>query len=165
MRGHCGQLHGTGEYFTSSISTAHSYTRSNGVVIISIIPNVNKFNIKEIKTIDKPDNEKWYVVNNTDTLAFALPIAIINTNYIQDINFECPKKQFNTNLMINDVLYNDGSKFIFFDANTRQIIINNFYCGILVFDITINSTMYNINLKTMSQKNLTTNYKRNIMFR
>jgi hypothetical protein len=166
MRGANGQAYGPGEYFTSSKTTAHTYAKSNGVIIISIIPNIKKFNIKEIKIVEKPGNEKWYVVNNTDKLSFALPIAIININNIKNINFECPKQHIRTIHKITDVMYSDNHhNFVSYDENTKRIVIDNFNKNNFIFDILINSTTYNINLKTMSQTNLTTNYKRNIMIK
>jgi hypothetical protein len=173
-RGRTGQAYGKGEYFSTNIETAKYYAGCNGAIILSVIPK-NKNNVTSYDSMIKKrihtNCEDWYIVENTSNAFFALPVGILQNN--KEIpEFSTCQKIIKEKLLAEIISKAKEESFcVFFsgdngkkqyDTQTIKTISSNIQSGNLIFDITINSNLYTINLKKMKQVNKRTNFERDI---
>jgi hypothetical protein len=162
------QIHGVGEYFSSSISTCKKYSKQNGCIIVALIlTKHNNFSI-----IDK-SSEKWYVVNNTKNDTYVLPIGIYETNIeITDFS-DCPKKKFkkiqNSN-KINVYYIKNGDIYDYDDyaEEGSKLILENIKKNNYKFIFTYEDDNYKvfeylIDLSAMTQTNMKSNTTRGLL--
>lgn len=169
FRGRCGQVYGTGEYFTSCIKTAKEYAKQDGAIVLAIIPNSGIGT--KIKKHNRDCDEIWYVVNNDVESHYVFPVGIIECVMKIPEIYECQQITEKNNIVlirekINDpnfALYFEGdSKKTEYDKNILGEIIEQIKNNNFLFDVTINSNQYTINFKKMKQINKLSRYERNI---
>jgi WWE domain len=157
------QLHGEGEYFATSLSTAQKYAGKNGAIIISLIINPAISNNLITKIYCKTDeNDMWYVINNKKDECYCLPIAIleVKTN-IQSYKL-CPKKMLA--LVPKKIYYqNDKNDFVSYSDVLQKFMITNIRNKKFIFYIKIGDIIYNINFENMTQTNTDTGYERSML--
>jgi WWE domain len=173
---------GPGEYFTTRISRGNTYATDTGAVVISMIVTANKAGTKSVY---KSSDETWYVVKNDHTVSFCLPVAIVKYITRIDQYNMCPKQETELELerqkkekemekqrilemqqKINDdsckISFYD-QKWIEYDNDSKKKLIENAKQDKLIFDITApNGNVYKIDLTDMTQRNMSTRYKRKI---
>ena len=174
FRGRIGQVYGKGEYFSTNIETAKYYAGIDGAIMVSVIPK-NKNNIRTYDSIVKTHRhsycENWYIVENTPSAFFALPVGVLQCNkelpelltcqklikekIIAEITDKAKKESF-------CIFFKGDTGKTQYDSQTIKTIISNIQSGIFVFDIMINSNLYTIDLQNMKQVNKTTKFKRDI---
>jgi WWE domain len=160
------QLHGEGEYFSTSLVTTKKYAGRNGVIVAALIinPAVCKNSITKIHKDENNHNDMWYVVNNKENEYYCLPVAIIECNIFSPItNYKsCPKKLVRSGAR-KRLYYQDGNNnFLPYDLESFKIIITNIKKKKYVFNITIKDVTYEINLNEMIQRNINTGNERMI---
>ena len=159
-RGTNGQAHGQGEYFSSKpFGAPKSYTGNQGVIIctLTIKPEI----CNTIHTVPQKNDETWYVINNTDTASFALPIGILDyRNVVSTYDKTCcctKKTQDIFNMTQNRKVrfsFAEGESFIPFNETSQTSLLDAIKKKMHVVKINPNEYTYEINFGNMTQINL-----------
>jgi hypothetical protein len=164
------QYCGSGEYFSSGLKTAKDYAGYNGAIVRTLLINPS-ICINDIKVVVGGDHEEdWYVVNNTQSMSFALPFGIYESGpSIKNIgSMYCVGKKtqdvFNKvtnggNIIIS--FYGDNG-FQQYDSDVHEIIKHEFISNKKSCEIKINNNIYVIDFILMTQTNKKSNFIRNI---
>lgn len=128
-RGKNGQAHGQGEYFGKSIWTAERYSE-NGYIILSLL--VTKY----ARYVSTRDLGEIYVVDNTASNTYCLPVAIIEDR-IRLYSFNCLHTKFSIPFRCPSMIRVDcgGGEVIEYNYSMMETVRNNHSRGNYVFNV------------------------------
>lgn len=149
-----GQVYGAGEYFANYLSSSEGYADQHKYVILTMLVNLTD----SIKTADRANGEKYYIVSNTDTHTYNMPVAIIENNSSIDKFCVCPK---NSNMIFSvlKIQYLDDNN-TFTDYSEDLMNKVKLCQGSYIFELSDSRYTYKINLCKQTQTNTSTNKSR-----
>jgi uncharacterized protein YlaI len=152
-----GQAYGKGEYFSTKLDTANTYSKNSGTIIISLIIHPNNTNY--VKAKEYAESETWYIVENFSSIAFSYPIGILfinNTPTIPNIGHFCSMQRFltiqkliNTGKQVKFSYPQIETNFKQFDPINHQKIIDTIINNKPECTITIGNDTYTVDLLDM----------------
>jgi hypothetical protein len=159
-RGINGQAHGPGEYFTDYMHTAMNYSGPSGGILLSLVLHESITSALKIKYISS--NEKYYIMNNTDTQLYSLPIAVLKVKCDLIGSIVCPKTLSTITQVKGIRFYDEFWREYEPDSISK---INAFLSqGLKQFSITTtNNFIYDIDIEKLIQRNRKSGFVRDII--